>query len=357
MIIWPQIYNMKRFSLAFLLTIGIIYAQAQQTGYNSTAHWSNFSFQSPEARPDQTSDTCLVFVSNRHVMMDSLRFVDESLDTAALKYFFLQKQEGKWKVYKAATLAEVMESLPGRKDIVVYAEGMGKTFTANVERAKLMSTQYNVHVVMFDYASTNSTYKPSKNFRFARENARLSAAQYLSLLKELREARLSQASWIDGRKLSTFYHSMGNIILEKMVEEHDISSINGTPFIDNLVINAACVPSKHHRAWLEKIRFAKQVYVHYNRTDLQLKGAHLLTFKKQLGEKSKTKQRAENAIYINFHDMAGFQHSYFMNFPYNEYRLTPAMVDYFSKLFTGQDISSQEAITLLTTRSAEASRM
>lgn len=347
---------MVRFSLAFLLIININ-AQAQSTGYNSTAHWSNFSFQSTTMRPDAVSDTCLVFVSNRHVMTDSLRFVDESLDTTALKYFFLQKQQGKWKVYKAASLSEAMQNLPCRKDIVVYAEGMGKIFTANVERAKLMSTQYNVNVVMFDYASTNTTYKPAKNFRFARENARLSAAQYMALLKEFRQARIDHADWITGRKLSTFYHSMGNIILEKMVEEHDISSINQEPFIDNLVINAACVPMKKHREWLEKIKFAKQIYVHYNRTDLQLKGAHLLTMKKQLGEVVTKKQQAENAIYVNFHDMAGFKHSYFMNFPYNEYKLTPAMVDYFSKLLTGQDISPQEAITLLATRNEEAGRM
>lgn len=348
---------MKRSILAILLLAGFMHMQAQSTGYNSTARWSTFALQSPDAYPEPVSDTCLVFVSNRHVMTDSLRFVDESLDTAALKYFFLQKREGQWKVYKAATLAEAMKGLPGGKDIVVYAEGMGKTFTANVERARLMSAQYNVHVVMFDYASINSTYKPAKNFRFARGNARGSAAQYLSLLKEFQQARVNNADWISGRKLSTFYHSMGNIILEKMVEEHDISSINTTPFIDNLVLNAACVPMKRHSEWLEKIKFAKQIYVHYNATDLQLKGAHLLTMKRQLGEKITKRQRAENAVYINFHDMAGFQHSYFMNFPYNEYRLTPAMVDYFSKLFTGQDISPQEAITLLTTRSTNSGRM
>lgn len=340
---------MLRFSLALLLLAGTTGAGAQSTGYNSAAHWSNFSFQSVAARPDTVGDTCLVFVSNRHVMADSLRFVDESLDTAALKYFFLQKQQGKWKVYKASSLDEAMGNLPVRKDIVVYAEGMGKVFTANVERARLMSAQYNVNVVMFDYASINTTYKPAKNFRFARENARMSAAHYLSLLKELRRARMDNATWISGLKLSTFYHSMGNIILEKMITEHDISSINDTAFIDNLVINAACVPMRQHREWLEKIQFAKQVYIHYNHTDLQLKGAHLLTMKRQLGEKVPEKRRAAHAIYVNFHDIAGFRHSYFMNFPYIEYKLTPEMIRYFSRLFTGQGISPQEVTALLTT--------
>ncbi|RPD40401.1 alpha/beta hydrolase [Chitinophaga barathri] len=348
---------MKRFLITFLLIVNIVTARAQLTVYNSNESWSRFALQPETLEPFMHSDTCLVFVSNRYIHPQSLRFVDEFLDTASLKYFFLEKIDGKWNVYKENTLQEAMQHLPVKKDIVVYAEGMGKIFTSNVERAQLMSSQYNVNVVMFDYASINTTYKPSKNFKFARNNASLSAGQYLSLLHEFRDAKQRGEEWISGVKLSTFYHSMGNIILEQMMRHHDISSINGEPFVDNLVINAACVPSRGHAEWVEQIKFAKQVYVHYNRRDLQLKGAHFLTMRKQLGEKSGKKMRAENAVYINFHDMVGWQHSYFMNFPYNEFRLSPAMVAYFSRLFNGQGISSNEATSLLATQKQPNARM
>lgn len=341
---------MKRFLIAFFLIVNIVTARAQLTSYNSNESWSRFALQPETFKPLLNSDTCLVFVTNRYIHADSLRFVDEFLDTTSLKYFFLEKLNGKWNVYKENTLKEAMEHLPKKKDIVVYAEGMGKIFTSNVERAQLMSSQYNVNVVMFDYASINTSYKPSKNFKFARNNARLSARQYLSLLQEFKDAKQRQEEWIAGAKLTTFYHSMGNIILEQMIRHHDISSINQEPFVDNLVINAACVPSKHHAEWVEQIKFARQVYVHYNRRDLQLKGAHLLTLRKQLGEKTRKKDYADNAIYINFHDMVGWQHSYFMNFPYNEFKLSPAMVAYFSRLFNGQGISSNEASSLLATQ-------
>lgn len=348
---------MKRFILAFLFIVNMATASAQYTGYNSNDSWSKFSLQALTAQPIPNADTCLVFVSNRHILADSLRFVDESLDTTALKYFFLQKLDGKWNVYKASSLSDAMEHLPYRKDIVVYAEGMGKVFTSNVARAQLMSAQYNVNVVMFDYASTNSTYKPSKNFRFARSNARNSAAQYLSLLKEIRQARVDDAPWLSGLKLSTFYHSMGNIILEKMVQEHDISSINQEPFIDNLILNAACVPMKEHSEWVEKIKFAKQIYVHYNRTDIQLKGAHLLTMKRQLGEKITRRQEANGVVYVNFHELVGFKHSYFMNFPYSDFKLPQPLVDYFSKLLTGKDLTSQELSTMMATKKDDGMRM
>lgn len=333
-----------------LLIVTIVTARAQFAAHNSNEHWSKFLLQPETLKPPINSDTCLVFVSNRHIHPDSLRFVDEFLDTASLKYFFLEKTGGKWNVYQAATLGEAMEHLPRGKDIVVYAEGMGKTFTANVARAHLMAAQYHVNVVMFDYASTNSTYKPSKNFKFARTNAKLSAGQYLALLKELQQAKMSDAPWIQGTKLTTFYHSMGNIILEQMIRHHDISSINTIPFVDNLVINAACVPQKRHAQWVQQIGFAKQVYVHYNRMDLQLKGAHLLMMKKQLGEKVKKRARAENAVYVNFHDMVGWRHSYFMNFPYNEFKLSAAMVAYFSRILNGHGITSTEVSSLLATR-------
>ncbi len=347
---------MKRFLIALLLIVNVVTALAQNP-YNSNESWSRFALQPETFKPFLHSDTCLVFVTNRYIHADSLRFVDEFLDTASLKYFFLEKLGGKWNVYKAGTLKEAMDHLPQKKDIVVYAEGMGKIFTSNVERAQLMSSQYNVNVVMFDYASINTTYKPSRNFKFARNNARLSARQYLSLLQAIKDAKQRQEEWITGVKLTTFYHSMGNIILEQMMLHHDISSINQEPFVDNLVINAACVPAKHHSEWVEQIKFARQVYVHYNRRDLQLKGAHLLTMRKQLGERTNKKHRADNAVYINFHDMVGWQHSYFMNFPYNEFKLSPAMVAYFSRLFNGQGISSNEAISLLATQKQSNVRM
>ncbi|WP_343700765.1 alpha/beta hydrolase [Chitinophaga sp.] len=340
---------MKRFLTAIFLMAGITVAQAQgqSAPYNSNEHWSEFLLQPETIKPQTQSDTCLVFVSNRYIHPDSLRFVDEYIDTTSLKYFFLQKAGGKWNVYQASSLGEAMEHMPHGKDIVVYAEGMGKIFTANVVRAKLMAAQYNVNVIMFDYASINNTYKPSKNFKFARHNAKLSAGQYLQLMQELQQARAANAPWMEGARLTTFYHSMGNIILEQMVQHHNISSLNEMPFIDNLVINAACVPQKGHAEWVEKIGFAKQVYIHYNRSDLQLKGAHLLMLKKQLGEKVKSRNRASNAVYVNFHDMVGWQHSYFMNFPKNEFRLTPAMVAYFSRIFNGQEVTRNEAISLL----------
>ncbi|AWO01260.1 hypothetical protein DLD77_05915 [Chitinophaga alhagiae] len=342
---------MKRFLTAIFLMAGITVAQAQNGAapYNSNEHWQEFLLQPETLKPQTQSDTCLVFVSNRYIHPDSLRFADEHLDTTSLKYFFLQKTGGKWNVYQAPSLGEAMEHMPRGKDIVVYAEGMGKIFTANVVRAKLMAAQYKVNVIMFDYASINNSYKPSKNFKFARHNARLSAGQYLQLMRQLQQAKTAGAPWIEGARLTTFYHSMGNIILEEMVQHQHISGLNNTPFIDNLVINAACVPQKGHAEWVEKINFAKQVYIHYNRSDLQLKGAHLLMLKKQLGEKVKKRHRASNAVYVNFHNMVGWQHSYFMNFPKNEFRLTPAMVAYFSRIFNGQEVSPNEAISLLDT--------
>lgn len=211
-----------------------------------------------------------------------------------------------------------------------------------------MAAQYHVNVVMFDYASINTTYKPSKNFKFARQNARLSAGQYRSLLTMLKAARDADEPWIRDVSVSTFYHSMGNIILEQMMkgEATGVLAADGEPFVDNLIINAACVPMKRHAKWVKKIHFAKQIYIHYNKRDLQLKGAHLLTMKRQLGEKVTRRQLAPNARYVNFLEVARWQHSYFMNFPYNEYRLNPAMVAYFGRLFNGQGVTAGELTAL-----------
>lgn len=334
---------MKR--LLFLLCITItLGAHAQLSQYNSNAYWANFRFQTDTAKPALT-DTCLIFVSNRHLNKDSLRFVDEFVDTAGLKYFFLQKSAGKWNVFQMPTLSDAMHLLPEKRDIVVYTEGMGKIFTTNVERALLMRLQYHVNVIMFDYASINTTYRPARNFNFARSNARMSAPHYFRLLTTIQQARQNKEDWIDQIKVTTFCHSMGNIILMEMMKSQPFEQLNDSPFLDNVVINAACVPSKRHHQWVENIRFANKVYIHYNRSDWQLKGAHLLTFRRQLGEKL-TRSLAKNASYINFHDQVGRQHSYFLNFPQNDYRMTTEMKDYFVQLFGGNTAVLEEENTL-----------
>ncbi|QHS61909.1 alpha/beta hydrolase [Chitinophaga agri] len=334
---------MKRFLILLCITISLN-VHAQLSFYNSDAYWANFCLQPDCIQPAQT-DTCLVFVSNRHLHKDSLRFVDEYVDTLGLKYFFLQKNAGKWNVYQTATLAAAMRLLPEKRDIVVYTEGMGKIFTTNVERALLMRSQYNVNVIMFDYASINTTFKPARNFRFARANARLSAPHYYKLLREIQQARRGQEDWMQQVKVSTFCHSMGNIIMMEMMKGQDYQQLNKEPFIDNVVINAACVPSRGHEEWVENIRFANKIYIHYNRADWQLKGAHLITMTPQLGEKLKG-TLAHNATYINFREQVGSQHSYFLNFPQNEYRMTNEMRDYFGQLFSGKVAVLEEEKTL-----------
>ncbi|PSL35779.1 alpha/beta hydrolase [Chitinophaga ginsengisoli] len=334
---------MRRLLILLCITVSFS-AHAQLSYYNSDAYWTNFCLQANCIKPALT-DTCLVFVSNRHFNRDSLRFVDEFVDTTGLKYFVLQKQAEKWNVFQVPTLTDAMQLMPEKRDVVVYAEGMGKIFTANVERALLMRSQYNVNVVMFDYASINTTYRPSRNFRFARSNARLSAPQYFRLLQLIQQARQDKEDWVEHVKVSTFCHSMGNIIFMEMMKHQPYDQLNKTPFIDNVVLNAACVPSKHHKEWIERIRFANKIYINYNRSDWQLKGAHLLTLASQLGEKPK-RSRAANANYINFHDQGGRQHSYFLNFPQNDYRMTQEMRDYFAQLFSGNGAVLEEEKTL-----------
>lgn len=345
---------MKPALLVLVMLISLTTA-AQRVPYNSDACWSSFVIQDTVPQPE-SGDTCLVFVSNRYFQRDSLRFLDEFVDTAHLSYFFLRKQGPQWQVFQTSSLSDAMDMLPDRRDIVVYAEGMGKVFTNNVERAGFMTEQYGVNVVMFDYSSTNSEYRPSRNFKFARANAALSSRQYFSLLKDFQSARDAQADWMSGIKLTLFFHSMGNIILRNMMLTQHFADLNAQPFVDNVLINAACVPQRHHADWVEHIRFAGNVFIHYNRHDIQLKGAHLLTFQDQLGEV--VHQHAGNAHYINFHDYVGWKHSYFLNFPYSKFQLTEGMKLYFNQVFKGNAATmtppAKESNTLLTSKAPAA---
>ena len=157
--------------------------------------------------------------------------------------------------------------------------------------------------------SFNSNKKLLGNYQFAFRNARRAYEDFVPVLDSV--VRLRKHGNMGIGHLTLFFHSMGNNILRETVRKGRLPEINSTVWVDNLVLNAPCVPQKHHKEWLDKVQFAKRIYVHYNPEDHVLKGAHLVSFRKQLGEKVR-KPISTHAVYINFHPLAGENHSNFL---------------------------------------------
>lgn len=296
--------------------------------YNTPQVWQHLIYT--KATPTTHYDTAFIVVSNR--IVDSLQqnFALEYSDTAHLHYLYVGKKNNKWYVHEQPDLNTCMQFLP-QKDWLLYTEGMGKIFTNNIERAYLMATTYQLNVILFDYPSITTTKSMISNFHFSMHNAINAAAQWDEVLNTLYDL-YSGKQFFTKNSLSLFFHSMGNLTIKEWAQH--ITRKYPQPFVNNLILNAACVNQKNHTQWLSNISFAKNIYIHYNKADYKLRGASFLTLNRKLGTKPSFKN-TENIHYINFHDEVDKTHNYFLNIPGRNFTLNEKLKQYYFDILHG----------------------
>ncbi len=311
-------------------------AQKDYNWRNSEEDWRRLKQEQTLSIPASQLDTALVVVSNRLLQKDSLRFMCEDLQKDYLHYFFVYVHKGTWHVLTANSLYDAMQYLPKQNnDWVVYTEGMGKVFTANLDRGIRLSSFYNINVILLDYPSIHPSKASLGNYNFAKRNARSAYKDFapvIDTLKILRDKKLMGTG-----SLSFFFHSMGNNVIKQLVKNDKLKTTNNEVWVDNLILNAPCVNQRKHRKWVEPIAFAKRIYIHYNPADKTLYYAQLASFSKQLGKKVK-RPLAKNAIYINFNKVAGEGHSNFLPFRYKTNGSSEAFQHY-GQLFHGGTVT------------------
>lgn len=284
-------------------------------------------------------DTALVVISNRIPANDTLRYMSEHRDEKALHYFFVFTRNGDWNVLPTQTLEEAIKYMPDKnKDWVLYTEGMGKLFTSDLQRAIAVAGQYDVNVMLFDYPSITTTKKSLGNYFFAIGNARhayLDFAPAFAHVKQLREDKK-----MGNGKLSMFFHSMGNHVMRQTVKHGKLEAINNTVWVDNLIFNAPCVPRRGHKRWINRIDFAKHIYINYNNNDFTLGGAYLVSKKIQLGQKP-VRNISKKATYINFNTLVDKGHSNFLSIPGRE-PIKPAALHYYNIVLHGDAINEKD---------------
>lgn len=278
------------------------------------------------------SDTAFLMVSNRHFFENDTVFANEETDTSQRHLLYVSKVNEAWQVREIQSLEEGIGLFP-KKNWVLYTEGMGKTFTGNIERAYLMTTTYDVNVILFDYASINRSLSVIKNFDFSLQNSNKSYRQYARFLQEI-ETLQSTTDLFKQTDISIFSHSMGNLMFRKMMLEKAFEPKSKKVFIKNIIFNAPCVNRKNHHRWMTKIHFAKNIYVNFNKSDYKLNGAMLLSGNRKLGSKPKY-PFAINVHYMDFHAAVGKTHNYFLNIPARTFVMSKSIQNYFFQILNG----------------------
>jgi len=278
----------------------------------------------PEAQP------AFLMLSNRPMDFARSHFAAERSDTNCWQYLYVVEEDSTWKVYPFYSLRDALKRMPN-KDWVIYTEGMGKTFYGNLRRASAMRQTYQVNVLHFDYASMAGDLGIMQNFRMSMRNAAQGYIAYYRMLDTIRMQRPA----MNGQALSLFFHSMGNLLLEALIQSGLTQRWNAQPFIDHLILNAPCINRKKHHRWLNQVQWAKRKWVHYNREDTKLNGAALLSGNRKLGSKPKYPFES-NTYYIDFNPACDRTHNYFLDIPERSFRRSGPIRAYFEAILHGK---------------------
>jgi len=308
--------------------------------FNSEASWKKVRLEKELPNTAITEkDTTIIVISNRKTSYDSLRYMTEERDGQELHYFFVFTHGGTWHVHPVATLEQAIALEPKKNDDwVVYTEGMGKLFTSDIARGIGMAGEYKVNVILLDYPSISSTKRSLGNYFFAMKNARTNYKDFAPAIEHIKQLRDEHK--MGSGKISLFYHSMGNNLQRDMVLHHQLGTLNNEVWIDNLVLNAPCVPRRGTGKWLNDIHYAYHIYVHYNTGDYTLGGAYLVSKRLQLGQRP-LRKTCKDIIYINFNMLCDRDHSNFLSIPGR----APAKVEairHYSALLHGANVNLED---------------
>lgn len=269
----------------------------------------------------QSQDSCIWVVTNRTMNPQDepgVYFGSKVDPQKTLRYVKGCKcRKNQWIYQLRSDMGDLLKDLPGEKDIVIFVHGDHKTFDQAADRALDIHNTYGVDVILFTWPSKLPDAIGAKNFKNSQKNVRKSSGQFYAFLKQFQEYLDDPEGSIKGLKIALFHHSLGNYLVERLVEDHHKLKLR-KGLVNNLILNAAAVNVEGHEKWVEKLEFPERIYITSNKQDFNLNGVRFFTKDgKQLGERIHP-PLADNAIYINFTDAIGFRtptgstHTYYL---------------------------------------------
>ena len=326
----------------FLLTLSF----SRPDKYQHYNRWDNIHFVE-EFDFVPNPDTLFVICTNR-LYQPGLQqpLADKTDPENKLQYLVATYSKAEWRLLRKENLEEAVAYLP-RKDFLLYIEGMGKTFPMDLQRSAGMTAQYNLNIIQFEYPSIHPGKNPVSNFYFAYNQARYAAEEYSEFIREFEALKNRHPEKFTGVNISLFHHSMGNRMIKRSMEV-DLLNVENKSLFQNVILNAACVPQRNHKEWIEKIDFAERVFVNYNKKDFQLNGAMFITFDKMLGARFK-EPLAGNATYVDFQTLVDSRHSNFLNLEGRE-DINPECRRYYGLVLHGENPNLADSSLFITSK-------
>ncbi len=270
-------------------------------------NWSNVCLD--KTYTPSVNDSCLFVVSTRNYDFSKQEFADYDYDNnSVLKYFAVYFRGNHWTVIPHSSLNDLLNLKNDLKDVVVFTEGLGKTFTLGIDRATKLMRIYPVNGIFFDWPTERPYLGPGKNMMKTCKIAPKVAECYGKFLEEFQCYKYQHPQKF--HTVTLLFHSMGNMVLMHSLKKN-LNKDLCPGLIDNVILNAACVRQNNHKLWLDKLMFANHIYVTINDKDRNLRGARIIFASHQLGEKIRSKH-SKKANYIDFSEVLDNEHNYFL---------------------------------------------
>mgnify|MGYP000852520510 CR=1 FL=1 len=296
--------------LALLLFVQITILSQKDSKFGvpySFCNWTNTSLNKGYVPTE--NDTCLFVVSTRNYNDTLKEFVDYDYDsTGTLKYFAVYFNHNQWIVVPYNSLTELLSTKKEFKNLVVFTEGLGKTFTSGVDRATQLMRLYNVDEIFFDWPTEKPYLKPGKNIKITCIEAPEIAKPFAAFIEDFQNYKAEHSEKF--KTTTLLNHSMGNLLLMYDLQNDYLKNIHSNLF-NNVIVNAACVNQKNHKLWLDKLSFSNNIYLTINDKDRNLRGARILFKARQLGE-SPQSEFCKNVNYVDFSEVLSIEHNYFL---------------------------------------------
>ncbi len=282
--------------------------------------------------------------------------VDTSKGLKFLKVIF---EDDTWYGESYTSLDELLKSPAPYKDWAVWVHGDGQAFLPSMKEALEIQYLHQVNFIVFSWPTKAPDKGPIANFRNSKRNALLTAPYLEEMCHILEDYTNQENNKIKGEHLSIFFHSLGNYMLEKIVEEGYLEDIEKGLF-DNLVINEAAAESKNHDQWVEKLDIQKRLYIDFNSGDKNLILLRILTnLGLQLGERP-VAPLAGNAIYVDFTEAVGSKYRAGTTHSYYYARITGISQNirkYFYDLFHGRAVDFNDPDCFESTENSQVFRI
>lgn len=276
------------------------------------------------------SDTTIIMITVREKVIGSPKlFSDKSIRPDYYTILICHWKNPDWYIMEVPSLEEALQKSGCTKEVITFVHGDGKDFSLAINRAADIRLIFDVPVIAFDVPSLIPKSNRIKNFYISKHNFKESVNHFSYYIKDLGKIKGNQPDLT----FVLHMHSLGNYVYMEALKQN---RFNDCPEVfETILMNAAAVKQKKHKCWLEKSNIQKNIYITYNKKDYTLNGAHLITLRKQLGERLK-KPLAGNAHYISFQNIANKEHNYYRNT--DLFKSHPNTKQFYMDIFHGQRI-------------------